>query len=320
MRTDRRFLSWGVFLLALGAVALAARQGLIDAAAIRDAWQLWPVALIVLGLALVAGRTGWGSLAGIVAAAIFGLVAGLVLASGVPAGLGFCGGDGRGPVETSEATGTFGESATVELEFACGELVIVPGAGRDWTFAKSGTDGPELSAGQDRLRIETANRGPFFGDTRRSWRVTLPAHMDLGLSTTVDAGTGRLDLSGIDLRSLSLTGNAAEIVVDASKASVASFSASANAGKLVLTLPEAGSMDGSISANAGAVELCVADGVGLAVESSESLGSTNLAEAGLTKQGDRWRNAAYDTATDRIELHVSVNAGSLTLNPEGGCQ
>ena len=50
--------------------------------------------------------------------------------------------------------------------------------------------------------------------------------------------------------------------------------------------------------------------------------STNLDESGLVKTGDSWSTAGYDDAflvRDRVHIQLDGNAGSFTLNPEGGC-
>jgi hypothetical protein len=48
--------------------------------------------------------------------------------------------------------------------------------------------------------------------------------------------------------------------------------------------------------------------------------STNLADSGLTHSGNAWTTTGYADAAEQVTLNISGNAGSFTLNPEGGCE
>ena len=86
-----------------------------------------------------------------------------------------------------------------------------------------------------------------------------------------------------------------------------------------LNLPSA-SLTGSVSANAGSIDVCVPNGVALRLRGSDNpLSSNNYDQRGLVKSGRTWTSPGYDTATVRIDLATSANAGSITLNPEAGC-
>jgi len=56
MRINRKFLYWGTFLVAVGAVLVAANLRAIGTEALTDGLRLWPLAVIVIGLALVLRR------------------------------------------------------------------------------------------------------------------------------------------------------------------------------------------------------------------------------------------------------------------------
>ena len=53
MRVDRGRLNWGIFFIVLGAVPLAYQQGLVSSSAVDDAWRLWPLVIVGIGLAFV---------------------------------------------------------------------------------------------------------------------------------------------------------------------------------------------------------------------------------------------------------------------------
>ena len=44
----------------------------------------------------------------------------------------------------------------------------------------------------------------------------------------------------------------------------------------------------------------------------QALGSDNYADRGLTRSGDTWTRAGFETAAQRIELDTDANLGSIT--------
>jgi hypothetical protein len=56
VRVNRSLLGWGVFLIVLGAVPLAVREGLVSEDVVANAWQLWPLVLVGAGVATAAMR------------------------------------------------------------------------------------------------------------------------------------------------------------------------------------------------------------------------------------------------------------------------
>ena len=86
MQINRGLVFWGVALITAGTVALAIQAGLIPADAARQAWRLWPLLLVVLGLAVIASRTPFSMVATLLAAVVAGGLVGTLVA-GVPDGL-----------------------------------------------------------------------------------------------------------------------------------------------------------------------------------------------------------------------------------------
>ncbi|MFL5680245.1 MAG: LiaF transmembrane domain-containing protein, partial [Chloroflexota bacterium] len=82
MHIDRRLLGWGVFLVLLGGIPLAVRQGLLSAESVARAWTLWPLLLVAIGLGLMLRSTRFQALGTLLTAAIAGVIAGGLLASG----------------------------------------------------------------------------------------------------------------------------------------------------------------------------------------------------------------------------------------------
>ena len=117
---------------------------------------------------------------------------------------------------------------------------------------------------------------------------------------------------------LSGTTNAGSTVIDFAGASLGSLSYTVNAGSVGITLPAA-SVSGSASVNAGSLNLCAPPGAGLRIELSSILASNNFAERGLVQTGSTWTSPGYATAAVKIDLSLSANAGSVEIDPTGGC-
>lgn len=82
MRVRRGPLFWGLLLIPLGAIPLLVRGGYLDGVALADAWRLWPLILIGLGLALLFGRGRAGLVVTVTLALVLGVAGGAALASG----------------------------------------------------------------------------------------------------------------------------------------------------------------------------------------------------------------------------------------------
>jgi hypothetical protein len=325
MHINRGLLGWGVFLIVLGAVPLAVRGGYLDEATVRRAWELWPLILIGIGIGLMLQRTRLAAVGGLVVAITFGLLGGSLLATGISGPFSGCGigvGTGSGtPFETR--TGTFGSEAGVDLELNCGEVTVSPATGTGWSVSGSDADGdgPDLSASANRLRVLAPERsGMGFMRGGQRWQVTLPTDPLLDLDLSVNAGSARVDLAGAHVADASVSVNAGDIRMDLSGTQgLGSLSASVNAGSLGLSLPAA-SVTGSVSSNLGSIELCVPSGVGLRFRGADNaLSSNNFGDRGLSESDGTWTSSDFASATVRIDLSASASLGSITLNPENGC-
>ncbi|HET7829211.1 MAG TPA: hypothetical protein VFL03_06615 [Candidatus Limnocylindrales bacterium] len=329
MRVHRGLLGWGVFFLVLGAVPLAVRYGVVDASAFDRAWQLWPLLLIGAGLGLVLARTRAAVLGGLVVAVTAGLmVGGLVVdgAGGISFGNGFgsCGGDGGTPF--ADQRGTLGTEASVSITLDCGELDLAAVDGDRWSVAGSSRDGrpPRIESGPDGLTIASPDRSSrvgLDGGNGGTWSIELPRDARASLDLSVNAGSARAVMDGMRLDRVSASVNAGSAVFDLAGATeMTSFDASVNAGSLSVTLP-AESLTGTLSANAGSLAVCVPDDVDLRIRLGDNaLGSNNFEEAGLVQEGDAWHTPSVEAGAPAIDLDASANLGSISLNPDDGCE
>jgi len=323
VRVNRSLLAWGVFLIVLGLVPLVAREGLIPEDLVANAWQLWPLLLVGAGIGLVLRGTRASLIGGLIVAITFGLLGGSLIATGprFPA-VGGCGMGGVAGQPFTTQQGDLGERARVSLDLDCGELDLRAAAGTRWSIGGRDTDGrgPEVTASTDRLRISSRTVEDFAFGAGSAWDVVIPTDPGIRLELVLNAGSATLDLAGARVPEVSAAVNAGSVVLDMGRAIEASrLVASANAGSLSLTLP-ALTMTGEVTANAGSVELCVPEGVGIRVRAQENLvASYDFERAGLVRVGAAWETPGYGSATTTIDLAASANAGSVTLNPEGGC-
>ena len=320
MRVNRGLIFWGVALVTAGAVALAIQSDLIAGETAREAWRLWPVALIVIGLAVIGARTSFAMPATLAAGLVVGGLGGTLVA-GWPDGMSIgCGGETD---SRAAADGTFGAAAaSVTLDFDCGDLAIGTAQGSSWAVdARYGSDGePEISSDAESLRVVLNDAGSFIGfaDDRQSWDVTLPLDTELALDVSANAASSVLDLDGANFSDLSIDANAGEVKLGLGGAAVTELSINANAGAVDLTVDQATTAAGRIEMNAGSLDLCVADGVAIAITVSDDnvTFSHNLDDSGLTRQGDTW---STDDGVADVNLEIEGNAASFTYNPEGGC-
>jgi hypothetical protein len=320
MQVNRGFAFWGIALITAGVVALAIQAQLIPGESARQAWRLWPVVMVVIGISIIASRTPFALLATVVAGLVAGGLAGTVVA-GVPDGIDIgCGGE---PSETTSADGTFERAAEVELDFNCGDLAVTTAVGTDWTVvARHGSDGePEISSDGDTLRVSAEGGGfiPFTEDSRQAWDVVLPTETSLDLTVDANAASSRLDLEGADLSSLAIDANAGDVHVGLAGATIADLGVDANAGSLSIVADDSTNLSGSVEMNAGSLEVCAPEGVVVAItiEDDDITFSHNLDDLGLTRRGNTWSTGGGEPD---VSIDIDGNAASFTLNPEGGCE
>ena len=321
MRVERRFLRWGLFFVALGAMPLAVQLGWLDRGTVGGAWRLWPIFLIAIGLGILLSRSRVALLAGLLSSVALGLILGGALAGGIE-GIG-CVGSGSPTAAFPSGSGSFGAQAEVDLTVNCATLTLTTATGSTWAFSGSGDPDqqPTVDSSPASLSV-TLGHANFFnlGAARSAWQLQLPTDPGLDLSVDTNAGDGHLDLAGARLSALSLTANAGTVNADLSAAAdVGSLDATVNAGNLLVALPSK-PMAGSFTVNAGHLGLCLPSGMALRIDSSGALATNNFASRGLVQDGTTWTSPGASTNGSLVVLQVTANAGNVELNPEGGCQ
>ncbi|HEX5824732.1 MAG TPA: hypothetical protein VFY18_09775 [Candidatus Limnocylindrales bacterium] len=318
MRVRRGLLFWGLFLIPLGALPLLVRAGALDGNRLVDAWRLWPLILVGVGLAILVGRTRVAIVGTMAIALVLGTMGGAALASGSLwiGALGDCGVASGPEAQHLDRSGTFGVPATTRLDLRCGTLNVGPTNSADWSLeAVHRGPAPVIDATANGLDVRVPAGA---GDRRQDWTVRLPAAAVRDIGVTANAASASLDLAGMTLTRLDAEMNAGDLRVDATSATIDRVRVTMNAGRIRLTVgPTA--LTGDLSVNAGAIDVCVPDNMALRFDVTDQLTFVNnLGARGLSRSGAIWTRDATGGGPV-VDLSVDGNAASFTLNPEGGC-
>ncbi|MEO8468616.1 MAG: hypothetical protein ABI573_02985 [Chloroflexota bacterium] len=318
MHVNRKTLYLGVFLVAAGGLTLIARGEDAGATAAR-ALGLWPLAIIAIGGALILRGTRLALPAGVLAAALPGLLFGSA-AIATPAFNVNCG-QGN-PTSLLNHTGTFDGPASVDMTMSCGTVTLTTRPGSSWDAQTKGDSAhpANVTASGSRLSIGSAGRRVGLGDKwiGDTWAVVLPTDVALDVSTTVNAGKADIDLSNATLGAVVMDINGGDLRLGLIGASIDRLSLDLNAAAASVLLPDGVNFTTSIDVNAGSVSVCVPAGLGLRIHQDVSLGDVKY--AGATRTQDVWETPGYASAPNHADVTISVNVGSVDIAPEGGCK
>jgi hypothetical protein len=325
---NRSLLNWGVFLIALGGVPLAVKQGWADESIAGDLWRVWPLIRVGIGLGLILRWTPMAWLGGAIVAGTFGLIFGALIAGGVQGVSNACIGLGSGETRTTSESGpTSGTAFDLQLELSCGDVEVARGTTDEWSVEAQHDpdDRPVIEGSATSLHLRQGDGADelfVFTQQRRSdWTIGLPASPSLSVGMTLNAATGTVDLGAGPMSRLGGTFNASDATLDLGGITTpepADLSLTFNASSGVLTLP-VGSMTGSMTLNASSLTLCLPVDAGARLELESTLASDNLGGSGLTNVGDGWQTEGFDTAASRIDLSITSTVSSVTLERPEVC-
>jgi hypothetical protein len=320
MAINRRFLYAGLFLVALGGVLVLVDLAVVDTAAVSSALRLWPLAIIAIGAGIVFRRSRYALVAGVLAAMVPGLVLGGGLA--VAPRHGFDCGTGAAGNGSTTQQGTFTGTAAVAVDISCGSISIATQAGHGWQLTNVSTTGrePRVDAAPEHLVVASADApdSDWLEGARDTWQLTLPTSPLGEVWLKVNAGRASVDLADASLETLALTGNGADISIDANTATMHELNGELSFGQLGIDLPAHAIFSGSFRVGAGRLLLCVPPSLGLRVNIGGQPREVRV--NGLPTDATSWENELYQTSTNRADLSVKVNFGSVLINPIGGCK
>lgn len=321
MYIDRRLVGFGAFLITIGVVVVAVRQNVLDDTVARQAWALWPLILVGVGLSLVlAGRPG-SLIGGLLIWVTIGAMLGGFAASGAFPGGGLCVASGGSSAPFGGTSGDLPSSGQVTIAQDCGDLAIGTVAGSTWSLSGDSRDGraPRVDASLAILRIAARSGEPFDLGGSSAWTVAVPRDPTLNLAVQINGGSGRIGLAGANLVGLSIEANAGSIDLDLRDiGSIGDATVEVNFGSAVVRLPTR-PLTLRLAANAGSAVICRPTGVGLRVLIDSVAAATDLADHGLVPTSGGWETPDYASAGIRIEVRAAINAGSLSLDPSRQC-
>ena len=274
----RPLIAFPLVLIALGVVFLLANAGYVGEGALRRLVELWPIALVLIGLDIMF-RDRSAAVALIVEVAV--IAASVVYAVAGPA-------TGLVPLGThSTSVGRLGAtSLALTVNYGAGSLTMHSGTTELVAVSSSREDvrvQDVRHSGASAVVAISPTNDQFPINTDRSWDVIIPSDIPVALTANVGAGEFRFDLRDVKLDSARINGGASDLVV---------------------TLPKpVGEVPVTISAGASSITLAIPSGVDYRVRTTGGLNSVNGIET----------SAGYAAATDRLTILVTSGASSITI-------
>ncbi|HXR27196.1 MAG TPA: hypothetical protein VN771_04985 [Candidatus Baltobacteraceae bacterium] len=314
MRIDRSRFGWGLFLVLVGLVPLAVAANILDGSTVRQAWQLWPLVLVGLGVGLLLGRARGALISTLVVSISLGLATGGLLAG---AGGGVLAGGACSPGGTGGAApdGTLTSGMKVTIQGGCGDLHVTAQAGDTWQATGDAIGDLKVDTGPQSIRIRPG--GDLLFNGRDTLTVALPTDPQLDLDLKAGLGDLSVALPGAHLGSLQADVSFGSGVLDLSGATLTGTldgSFSFGSGTVILA---GGTYSGTLSSSFGSLDVCAPPGVAVHVTAHSGLGSVDVGE-GFDAVGDGWQTTGYATAAQRADLHLATSFGSLSVT-RGTC-
>ena len=302
MRPTYRYRSffWPALLILAGIVALLVNVGQIPVDRVFQAVNLWPLVLVVIGLELIIRRLLHG-VTGDVAAALVVLLAIVGAATYVAVA------PNPAANETLDASGQLGDVQSASLEINAGAATIKISSDSDVGtdlfkahIAYSGTK-PDVTFDASSRKLTISQRGNnflIFQSRRFELDLQINPKVTWAVELNTGAATSTLDLSHVQLKSLSLSSGAARDEITLGPASEA-VPVEIDGGALTVKIHRPQGTEASVDVSGGAVSLD-ADGRrlhGIGHQSYESPGFSNAANGYRIEINGGACTVTLDTAT-----------------------
>ena len=273
----RPLIAFPLVLIALGIVFLLANAGYVGEGALRRLVDLWPIALVLIGLDILV-RDRSTAIALIVEVAV--IAASVAYAVAGPA-------TGLVPVGTSTTSVARFDATSLALtvNYGAGRLTMHSGATALVSVSSSREDVRVQDARQSgaaTVTVSPTDDGLFFG-TDRMWDVVIPSDIPVRLTANVGAGEFTFGLRDVKLAGATINGGASDLTVSLPKPN--------------------GDVPVTISAGASSITLEIPPGVDYRVRTTGGLNSVNGVET----------SAGYGAASDRLTILVTSGASSITI-------
>jgi len=286
---------WPLLLIAIGVLFLLDSLGTIDLN-FWELWRFWPALLILIGLDLLLGRRSrLGNLIVVVLTlVVIGVCVGLLVRTP---------GQVTGGVDVDRIAEALegAERASLRVESAAGKLTIsklddssslIEGT---LDLASSHRPSWKVDRKSDQVSMRLAyDEGTSFSigwGRSDTWDLRLSPAVVWELTANVAAGEGQLDLTGLDLDSLSVE---------------------LGAGKYVVTLPEKVGGKVSIKGGAGSLILEIPETLAARVSVQRGLASVSMPDRFQEKDGV-YVTRDWQTSSNRVEVEINLGVGGLTV-------
>jgi hypothetical protein len=296
--TPRRGLVWPLLLIVVGLAFLAANFGLIGPLSALALLSLWPLILIIVGIDIAIGRRWPGAALG---ADVLVIAIGVVLATTSPATttsfFPFYNGGSSGPA-ASTVDVPRGTAVTLALRLSAGAGSFdLRGGTTSLVHAESDRDDLRLgradvtgNRADVRLDQGPSGSGFRFGPSAGS-HMTVQVANDVPTSLTIDAGAG-------------------ELTVDTSDMKIADARISVGAASMRFVLPHpVGDVPITISAGASSIVIEVPADVEARITSGGGLNSTHFENSRFSGSDTN----GYANAKDRVTIRISSGVSSIVI-------
>jgi hypothetical protein len=278
-------------LIVLGAFLLVFNAGLLGFGRLLDLLQLWPLALIAVGIDLL--FKGRYRLAVVLATLIIGTLF-YTNTLAIP---------GMQPAQTQAISQPLEGAARAEVHLSpsVGELRIGALSGSENLIegtvrtarGERVVESFQASGGAAVFELKSEGRmgGSFNIGREHGWDLRLNPNVPLALD--IDTGVGRSELDLADLQ-------------------ITNLSIDTGVGETLVTLPRTGRYEASLSAGVGATTVRVPGGMAARVQVSSGLGAVTV-RGGLERDGEIYLSPGYASAEHRVDLRVSGGVGAITI-------
>ena len=288
-----------LILITIGVLFLLANMGMLPLSFWEIGFRFWPLILILIGLEILIGRrSALGALAIVVLwVALVGGVLWLAFAQG--------GGILPSAVGTSEQLSQPLQdikSATVNLNIGFSNTTL-NSLGSDSGDLMKGTfrhaEGTRVVksyqvVGNDgRLGLKEEGTNFILGGSSVSrWELGLNPAVPIVLNVNGGIGTATLDLSALNVTSLSID---------------------TGIGSLNVTTPKTGAVTMRLNGGVGSATVTIPQGVAARIRVDGGLGGIHVDQARFPKIGDTYQSADYASATNKMDIEVDGGVGSINI-------
>lgn len=292
-----------VLLIAVGAIFLLGNMGILGANTWQVLFQLWPIALIAVGLDLLVGRRSlvWSV---VIVLVVAGLIIAALTLTNLPGSQFRPTGYPAAQSESVSQPLDGAKRANVEIAFGPGAVQI--GALSDSDKLLEGTvgtlDGVQLtqtfhvSGDTATYRLGTRMPGPEaffpprFSSSAPSWDLRLNQDVPMALKLN-GVGTSELDLSRLQITSLD---------------------ANLGVGTTTITLPAEGQVQASVSVGVGETTITVPQGMAARVQVDSGIGGLKVPPT-YRRDNNVYTSPDYDTSRNRMDLKVRGGVGKVSI-------